>query len=150
MEQTLIILKPDAIQRGLAGAILQRLERRGLKIVALKMMQIDRQLAEDHYAEHQGKPFYDGLISYITAGPVIVGVLAGKDAVQITRTTVGATNPVNAAPGSIRGDLAVETGRNLIHASDKPETGRIEVERFFRPDELLLDYERTNERWITE
>ena len=150
MEQTLIILKPDAIQRGLIGEILHRLERRGLKIVALKMMQIDRALAEAHYAEHQGKPFYGGLISYITAGPVIVGVLAGKDAVQITRNTVGATNPVNAAPGSIRGDLAVETGRNLIHASDKPETGRIEVERFFRPDDLLLDYERTNERWISE
>lgn len=149
MEQTLIIAKPDAIQRGLVGEILHRLERRGLKITALKMMSIDRALAEAHYAEHKGKGFYESLITYITSGPVVVGILSGKDAVLITRNTVGATNPVNAAPGTIRGDLAVETGRNLIHASASPEEGRAEVARFFQAEEIL-DYRRTNEPWLTE
>lgn len=149
MEQTLIIAKPDAIQRGLVGEILYRLERRGLKITALKMMSIDRALAEAHYAEHKGKGFYESLITYITSGPVVVGILSGKDAVLITRNTVGATNPVNAAPGTIRGDLAVETGRNLIHASASPEEGRDEVARFFQAEEIL-DYRRTNEPWLTE
>lgn len=149
MEQTLIIAKPDAIQRGLVGEILHRLERRGLKITALKMMSIDRALAEAHYAEHKGKGFYESLITYITSGPVVVGILSGKDAVLITRNTVGATNPVNAAPGTIRGDLAVETGRNLIHASASPEEGRAEVARFFQAEEIL-DYQRTNEPWLTE
>lgn len=149
MEQTLIIAKPDAIQRGLVGEILYRLERRGLKITALKMMSIDRALAEAHYAEHKGKGFYESLITYITSGPVVVGILSGKDAVLITRNTVGATNPVNAAPGTIRGDLAVETGRNLIHASASPEEGRAEVARFFQAEEIL-DYRRTNEPWLTE
>lgn len=149
MEQTLIIAKPDAIQRGLVGEILYRLERRGLKITALKMMSIDRALAEAHYAEHKGKGFYESLITYITSGPVVVGILSGKDAVLITRNTVGATNPVNAAPGTIRGDLAVETGRNLIHASASPEEGRAEVARFFQAEEIL-DYQRTNEPWLTE
>lgn len=149
MEQTLIIAKPDAIQRGLVGEILHRLERRGLKITALKMMSIDRALAEAHYAEHKGKGFYESLIAYIISGPVVVGILSGKDAVLITRNTVGATNPVNAAPGTIRGDLAVETGRNLIHASATPEEGRGEVARFFQAEEILA-YRRTNEPWLTE
>jgi nucleoside-diphosphate kinase len=149
MERTLIILKPDAIQRGLAGEILHRLERRGLQIVGLKMIRIDQALAERHYAEHQGKPFYPGLVSYITAGPVVVGVLAGKDAVKITRNTVGATNPADAATGTIRGDLAVEVGRNLIHASDSPESGERETALFFQPTEVLA-YEVTNQRWIRE
>jgi nucleoside-diphosphate kinase len=149
VEQTLIIAKPDAVQRGLVGEVLRRLEQRGLKIVALKMIHMDRALAEDHYAEHRGKGFFAGLIDYITAGPVVVGVLAGKNAVQLTRNTVGATNPLNAAPGTIRGDLAVETGRNLIHASATPEEGVAEVGRFFRPEEIV-DYARSNEGWISE
>jgi nucleoside-diphosphate kinase len=150
MERTLIILKPDAIQRGLAGEILHRLERRGLQIVGLKMIRIDQALAERHYAEHQGKPFYPGLVSYITAGPVVVGVLAGKDAVKITRNTVGATNPADAATGTIRGDLAVEVGRNLIHASDSPESGERETAIFFRPEELSADWARATDSWIHE
>jgi nucleoside-diphosphate kinase len=149
VEQTLIILKPDAVQRGLIGEIIHRLERRGLQIVALKLMRADRALAERHYAVHQGRPFYAGLIDYITSGPVVAGVLAGKEAVAITRATVGATRPVEATPGSIRGDLAVEVGRNLIHASDSPENGQAEVALWFRPEEII-SFERTNERWLRE
>lgn len=149
MERTLIILKPDAVQRGLVGEILHRLERRGLQIAALKMVQASVELAEQHYAEHVGKPFYAGLVSYITSSPVVAGVLVGKDAVALTRATVGSTRPLEATPGTIRGDLAVEVGRNLIHASDKPETGEREVALWFRPEEIV-SYQRTNERWIRE
>jgi nucleoside-diphosphate kinase len=149
MERTLIIAKPDAVQRGLVGEIIRRLERRGLQIVGLKMIQIDQALAEQHYSVHRGKGFYAGLIDYITSGPVVVGVLQGKDAVALTRATVGATRPVEAAPGSIRGDLAVEVGRNLIHASDSPDNGQAEVALFFQPHELV-NYELTNARWIRE
>jgi nucleoside-diphosphate kinase len=148
-EQSLIILKPDAVQRGLAGPILTRLEQRGLKLVGLKLMQIDDALARRHYAVHEGKPFFAGLVEYIVSGPVLVGVLEGKDVVQTVRNTVGATNPVNAAPGTIRGDFAVEIGRNLIHASDSPENGAKEVALFFQPQELV-SYERANDRWIRE
>jgi nucleoside-diphosphate kinase len=149
MERTLIILKPDAVQRGLIGEIIHRLERRGLKLAALKLMQADSALARQHYAEHAGKPFYDGLVRYITAGPVVAGVLVGKEAVALTRATVGSTKPLEATPGTIRGDLAVEIGRNLIHASDKPETGEREVALWFRADEVI-DYRRSNEPWIRE
>jgi len=149
MERTLIVLKPDAVQRGLIGEIIHRLERRGLQLVGLKLMHTDRALAERHYAEHIGKPFYPGLIDYITSGPVVAGVLAGKDAVALTRATVGSTRPLEATPGTIRGDLAVEVGRNLIHASDKPETGEHEVNLWFGPDELVA-YDLTNGRWIRE
>jgi nucleoside-diphosphate kinase len=149
MERTLIILKPDAIQRGLVGEIIHRLERRGLQFVALKMLRVSRELAERHYAVHQGKGFYEGLIAYITSGPVVAGVVVGANAVVTVRNTVGATRPHEAAPGSIRGDLAVEVGRNLIHASDSPENGQAEVALWFRPEELT-DYELTNGRWIRE
>jgi nucleoside-diphosphate kinase len=148
-ERTLVIVKPDGMQRGLAGEILGRLERRGLKIEGLKLMQIDRALAERHYAEHQGKGFYEGLVSYITACPVVVAVFAGVGAITAVRATVGKTNPAEAAPGTIRGDLALEVGRNLIHASDGPESARREVGLFFRPDELL-SYARATDPWITE
>ena len=148
-EQSLIILKPDAVQRGLAGPILTRLEQRGLKLVGLKLIQIDEALARRHYAVHEGKPFFAGLVEYIVSGPVLVGVLEGKDVIQIVRNTVGATNPVNAAPGTIRGDYAVEIGRNLIHASDSPENGAKEVALFVQPQELV-SYERANDRWIRE
>jgi nucleoside-diphosphate kinase len=149
LERTLIILKPDAVQRGLVGEIIRRLERRGLRIVALKFTQIAPQVAERHYAEHQGKPFYPGLIQYITSGPVLLGVLEGKDAILATRTTMGATNPVNAAPGTIRGDLALETGRNLIHGSANSDDAAREVGLFFHPAEISA-WERTSERWIHE
>ena len=149
MERTLIILKPDAVQRGLIGEILGRLERRGLKLVALKQLAVPRPLAEQHYAVHQGKGFYAGLISYITSGPVVVGVFEGKDAIQIVRNTVGATRPNEAAAGTIRGDLALEVGRNLIHASDGPDTARDEIALWFNPDELAA-WERSTDRWIFE
>lgn len=149
MERTLIILKPDAVQRGLVGEILRRLERRGLQLVGLKMLAVERALAERHYAIHQGKPFYDGLIAYITSSPVVVGVLAGNNAVAITRATVGATRPAEAAPGTIRGDLAVDVGRNLIHASDSVENGEQEISLWFRPDELV-EYQLANQPWIRE
>ena len=149
MERTLVILKPDAVQRGLVGEIIHRLERRGLQLIGLKMLAVDRALAERHYAVHQGKSFYDGLIAYITSSPVVVGVFAGANAVLIVRNTVGATRPYEAAPGTIRGDLAVDVGRNLIHASDSVENGEAEVALWFRPDELV-EYQLTNGRWIRE
>jgi nucleoside-diphosphate kinase len=148
-ERTLVIVKPDGVQRGLIGEIIGRLERRGLKLEGLKLMQIDRALAERHYAEHQGKPFYEGLVSYITACPVVVAVFAGKDAIAVVRTTIGKTNPADAAPGTIRGDLALEVGRNLIHGSDGPESAPREVALFFAREELVT-YERATDRWIRE
>ena len=149
MERTLIIVKPDAVQRGLIGAVLGRLEARGLKLVGLKLMAVDDALARRHYAVHEGKPFFPGLIQYISSSPVVVGVFEGRDAVAVVRATVGATNPVSAAPGTIRGDLALEIGRNLIHASDSPETAASEVALWFQPAELA-SWERATDRWVFE
>ncbi len=149
MQRTLIIVKPDAVQRGLIGAVLSRLEARGLKLVGLKLIAVDEALARRHYGIHEGKPFFAGLIQYITSSPVVVGVFEGPEAVAVVRATVGATNPVAAAPGTIRGDFALEIGRNLIHASDSPETAATEVALFFRPEELVI-YERATDRWILE
>jgi nucleoside-diphosphate kinase len=149
MQQTLIIVKPDAVQRGLIGGVLSRLEARGLKLVGLKLIAVDEALARRHYGIHEGKPFFAGLIQYITSSPVVVGVFEGPEAVAVVRATVGATNPVAAAPGTIRGDWALEIGRNLIHASDSPETAATEVALFFRPEELV-SYERATDRWILE
>ncbi len=150
MEQSLIILKPDAVQRGLIGTIIGRLEQRGLKLVGMKLMQINEALARKHYGEHEGKPFFNGLVSYITSGPVIVIAVAGENVIEMIRSTVGATNPGKAAPGTIRGDYAVSIGRNLIHASDKPESGEREVQNFFADGELLQDFRRDTDRWIFE
>lgn len=136
IERTLAILKPDAVQRGLAGEIISRFERKGLRIVALKMIQIDRALAERHYGEHKGKPFYESLLSFITSGPVVVLALEGYQAIRALRTLMGATNPLDAAPGSIRGDFASETTFNLVHGSDGPETAVKEIALFFAPEEL--------------
>ncbi len=149
MERTLIIVKPDGVQRGLVGEVLSRFERRGLKLVGLKLMRLSRHLAERHYSVHQGKPFYAGLVDYITSGPVVVGVLEGPRAVAVTRATVGATNPAEAAPGTIRGDLGLEIGFNLIHASDAPDTAVREVALFFQESELA-PYTRDIDRWIHE
>lgn len=150
LQRTLIIVKPDGVQRALVGPILSRLEARGLKLVGLKLMQVPRSLAKEHYAEHKGKPFYPGLIDYISSGPVVVGAVEGPNAVKAVRATVGATNPVNAAPGSIRGDLAIMTGRNLIHASDEnPGSAERELSLWFSQDELL-SYGRDSDRWILE
>lgn len=149
MERTLVIVKPDAVQRGLIGEIVGRLERRGLRIVAMKLMQIKPTLAERHYAVHKGKPFYAGLIQYITSAPVVVMVLEGKNAIEDVRRTMGATNPAEAAPGTIRADLGLEIGRNLVHGSDGAETAAFEIPLFFG-DEEILEYARDVDRWIFE
>jgi nucleoside-diphosphate kinase len=149
MQRTLVIVKPDGVQRGLLGPILTRLESRGLKIVGLKLVQVSSDLAARHYAEHLGKPFYDGLLAYITSAPVVVACVEGTSAVQMVRNTVGATNPLNAAPGTIRGDLALDIGRNLIHASDAPETADRELALWFDEAEIV-GYARETDRWIFE
>lgn len=149
MERTLVIVKPDGMQRGLAGEILSRLERRGLRIVGLRMFQMDEATAREHYAEHEGKAFYQALIDYITACPIIAAVLEGTEAVALVRKTMGATNPANAEPGTIRGDLGVETGRNLIHGSDSLHSAAREITLFFGEDELYT-YWRDVDRWVFE
>lgn len=149
MERSLIILKPDAVQRGLVSTILGRLEQRGLRFAGLKMMHVTEELARKHYAEHEGKPFFAGLIEYITSGPVVVVVVTGKNVIETVRTMVGATNPVKSAPGTIRGDFGLEIGRNLIHASDSPESGERETAIFFASNELVT-MERSVDRWIYE
>ncbi len=149
MERTLVLIKPDGVQRGLAGQIISRLEARGLKIVAMKTLQIDRKLAERHYDAHVDKPFFKGLVDFITSSPVIAMVLEGNSAVELTRTTMGATDPRVAAPGTIRGDLAIDIGRNLIHGSDSVEAAGKEIDILFSPEEIV-GYQRDSERWITE
>ena len=149
MERTLVLIKPDAMQRSLAGEILARLERRGLRIVAMRLFQMDEALARRHYAEHEEKPFYEGLISYITSCPIIAAVFEGTNAVEVVRKTMGATNPAAAEVGTIRGDLAMETGRNLIHGSDSLESARREIALFFRDDEVHT-YPRDVDRWVFE
>lgn len=149
MEQTLIIVKPDAVQRGLTGEIIRRFEQRGLKIVGMKLVQVSRELAQRHYAEHEGKGFYEGLVSYITSSPVIVMALEGNRAIELARNTIGKTRPWEAAPGTIRGDLAVEVGRNLVHGSDSPESAARELGLWFAQDEIN-SWARTNEAWIHE
>jgi len=149
VERTLVIVKPDGVQRGLAGAITSRFERRGLRIAAMKLMQIPLDLAEQLYAVHKGKRFYEPLLQYITSGPVVVMVLEGRDVIETVRRTMGATNPAQAAPGTIRADFALETGRNLVHGSDSPETAAYEMPLFFG-DEEILSYPRDTDRWIFE
>ena len=149
MERTLVLVKPDGVQRGMVGEIISRLERRGIKLVALKMMLVDQALAHRHYGEHEGKPFFQGLVDFITSSPLIAMVWEADDAVEIVRGTMGQTNPKNAAPGTIRGDLGVNIGRNLVHGSDSPESAQREVALFFKEGEIL-DYNRNNDPWITE
>ncbi len=149
MERTLIIIKPDAVQRGLTGEVIHRFEQRGLRIVGMKFMQVSRALAEKHYAMHQGKSFYEGLVGYITSAPVVVIALEGTNAVEAARGTIGATNPSKAAAGTIRADFALEIGRNLVHGSDSVENGELEVANFFIDDELI-DWPRVTDPWIFE
>jgi nucleoside-diphosphate kinase len=146
-ERTLVLVKPDGVQRQLAGKIIARFEERGLKIVGLRLVQVDRSLAERHYAVHAGKPFFEGLVAFITSSPLVAIALEGPNAIGMVRTMVGATKPTEAAPGTIRGDLAVEMGQNLIHASDGPETAVAELALWFKPEELLT-YEREIDRWV--
>ncbi len=146
-ERTLVLVKPDAVQRLLAGRIIARFEERGLRIVGLKLVQVDRALAERHYAVHRGKPFFEGLIDFITSAPLVAMALEGPNAIALVRSMVGATRPHEAAPGTIRGDLAVETAQNLVHASDGPETAAAELDLWFEGDELL-EYGRDIDRWV--
>jgi nucleoside-diphosphate kinase len=149
MEQTLVLVKPDGVQRGLVGAVISRLEQRGLQLVAMKMMRITEELAGRHYAEHREKPFFAGLVSFITSAPVVAMVWQGPGAVAMVRTMMGATNPANAAPGTIRGDLAVSFGMNVIHGSDSMESAGREIELFFSASELQ-EWERTIDPWVIE
>ena len=149
MDQTLVIVKPDGVQRGLVGQVLGKLEARGLKLVALKMIKIDMELAGKHYGIHRGKPFFEGLVAFITSSPVVVAVFEGKSAVEVVRNTMGATNPVTANPGTVRGDFALEIGRNIIHGSDSLENARKEIDIFFRPEEII-SWERQIDRWVSE
>ncbi|HEU5315498.1 MAG TPA: nucleoside-diphosphate kinase [Chloroflexota bacterium] len=149
VERTLIIVKPDGVQRALTGEILGRFEKRGLKLVGLKMIHIDRPLAERHYAVHREKPFFGELISYITLSPVVVAVLEGPRAIEIVRAMIGKTRPHEAASGTIRGDFAVEGLRNLVHASDAPDTAKNEIDLYFKGGEVL-DYQRELDRWIRD
>ena len=149
MDRTLVLVKPDGVQRGLIGEIISRLERRGLKIVAMKLMQVSGELANRHYGEHEGKPFFAGLVGFITSGPIVAMAIEGNNVVGLVRTTVGATNPAASAPGTIRGDLGVDIGRNLIHGSDSDESAKRELSLFFNEGELL-DYSRDTDPWIIE
>ena len=149
MERSLVLVKPDGVQRALIGEVISRLERRGLRLVAAKFMRVSRELADTHYAIHQGKPFYDGLISYITSAPVMAMAWEGPNAVAAIRQTMGATRPTEAAPGSLRHDFALEVGRNLTHASDTPENGASEVALWFRQEELV-NWTREVDRWVFE
>jgi nucleoside-diphosphate kinase len=149
VERSLVLVKPDGVQRALIGEVISRLERRGLRLVAAKFMQVSRELADTHYAIHNGKPFYDGLISYITSAPVMAMAWEGPNAVAAIRQTMGATRPTEAAPGSLRHDFALEVGRNLTHASDTVENGANEVNLWFRQEELV-NWTREVDRWVFE
>ena len=149
MERTLVLVKPDGVQRGLIGEILSRLERRGLRLAGGKFMAVSQELAETHYAIHKGKPFYDGLIEYITSAPVMAMVWEGPNAIAAVRQTMGATRPTEAAPGSVRHDFGLEVGRNLTHASDSVENGEKETALWFKAEELVK-LQRDVDRWIFE
>lgn len=149
MERTLLLVKPDGIQRALIGEIVSRFERRGLRFVGMKLMSVSSATAKRHYAEHIGKPFFKSLIDYITSAPVLAMVVEGPNAVEICRSTIGATNPAAATPGSIRGDFGVSVGRNLVHGSDSVRSAAREIKLFFKKDELVR-YSRTSARWILE
>jgi nucleoside-diphosphate kinase len=146
-ERTLVLIKPDGVQRLLTGRILARYEDRGLKLVGLKLIHVPRDLAERHYAVHREKPFFAGLVDFITSAPLVAAVLEGPNAIAVVRAMNGATRPHEAEPGSIRGDFALETAQNLVHASDGAETAAAEVALWFRPEELL-DYDREIDRWV--
>jgi nucleoside-diphosphate kinase len=151
LERTFVMVKPDGVQRGLVGDIISRFEDRGLKLVGAKFMQIDRDLAEDHYGEHEDKPFFDDLVEFITAGPVMAMVLEGQDAISQVRTMMGETDPAESAPGTIRGDFGLDLGRNVIHGSDDEDPGANEREiALFFDDDELVEWERIDETWLYE
>ena len=146
-ERTFCLVKPDGVQRGLVGGIIGRFEQRGLKLVGLKMVRISRELAEEYYAEHKGKPFFPGLVEYVTSGPAVAMVWEGENAVAVVRKTMGATDPAKAEPGTIRADFGITISRNVVHGSDSVESAKREAALFFRPEELLA-YERAHDTWI--
>ncbi len=148
MERSLILIKPDGVQRGLTGEIISRFEQRGLKIVALKLIQMDKALAQKHYAVHQSKPFFNDLVKFITSSPIVAAVLEGNRAIEIIRQTMGSTDAAKAAPGTIRGDFGIDLQLNLVHGSDSPENAAKEISIFFKPEEIL-SYERAVDQWIT-
>lgn len=145
-ERTFVMLKPDAVQRGLIGELIARLERKGLKITAMKLIQVDRELAERHYAVHREKPFFTELVEFVTSSPVVVMVVEGREAVRAVRALMGATDPLEATPGTIRGDFGLDITKNLIHGSDSLETAEREIALFFQPEEIL-DYELSGSHW---
>ncbi len=147
MQSTLIIIKPDAVQRRLAGEILARFESKGLRVAALKLMQVPREMGEQHYGEHKGRPFFEGLIDFITGGPVMVGVLEGNEAIAVVRSMLGATNGVAAAPGTIRGDYSISKQNNLVHGSDSPESAQREIALWFKDGEVV-DYSVAGSQWV--
>jgi nucleoside-diphosphate kinase len=149
-ERTFVAIKPDGVERGLIAEIIGRFERRGLKLVGLKLMQLSTELAEKHYGEHKGKPFFDGLVKHITSGPIVAMVWEGKNAVAMCRSTIGATSPATAAPGTIRGDLAVDIARNIVHGSDSLESAQREINIFFSKGELLQGWQQSCHQWIWE
>ena len=149
MEKTLVLVKPDGVQRGLVGKIISRLENKGFRLAALKLMNVSRKLAEEHYGEHVDKPFFGNLVRFITSSPIVAMAIEGENAVQVVRTTMGLTNPQEASPGTTRGDFALTIGMNLIHGSDSGESAVRELDLFFGPSEIL-EYSRDVERWIIE
>jgi Nucleoside diphosphate kinase len=149
LERTFVMIKPDGVQRGLVGEIISRFERRGLKIVGMKMLVVSDELAKKHYEEHAAKPFFPSLTSFIKSGPTVAMVVEGKDVVTVVRSMVGKTKPVESAPGTIRGDLALDTGRNVIHASDSPESAKREISLYFDNSQLAT-YARIDEHWLYE
>tara|TARA_B110000014_G_C20097746_1_gene575696 strand:+ start:547 stop:999 length:453 start_codon:yes stop_codon:yes gene_type:complete len=150
MERTLILIKPDGMQRGISFEILSRFEKRGLRLAGLRLLQVSRELAEDHYGEHVGKPFFEGLVDYITSSPIIAAVFEGTDAVSAARSTMGGTKPVDAAPGTIRGDYGLEIGRNVVHGSDSPESAEREIGIFFGSGTDMISWSRDVDSWVFE
>ncbi len=150
LERTFVAVKPDGVQRGLVGNIITRFEQRGLKLVGMKLMKVSQAKAEEHYGEHKGKPFFNGLVEFITSGPIVAMVWEGTDAIKLCRNVIGATKPIEAAPGSIRGDLATDIGRNIVHGSDGPESAAREIGIFFSEDELLAGWKRNVDEWVNE
>ena len=149
MERSLVLLKPDAVQRGLVGRLISRLEQRGLKLVGMKLIHMDEDLANQHYSDHVNKPFFPGLVKFITSSPLVAIVAEGERAVEIVRSLMGNTAPLDSPIGTIRGDLALSVGLNLIHGSDSVESASREIKLFFSPDEII-SYNREIEKWITE
>lgn len=150
LERTFVAVKPDGVQRGLIGEVISRFEKRGLKLAGMKLMVVSKEKAEEHYGEHKDKPFFKGLVAFITSGPIVAMVWEGNDAITLARNVIGATNPANADQGTIRGDLAVEIGRNVVHGSDGPESAAREIGIFFKDDEVCKQWARSIDSWVCE